>query len=304
MNPTGDVVVRAAGLSKRYGNVTALDQLDFELRAGEVYGFLGPNGAGKTTTVKLLLGLVRPTAGTIELFGRPLGDDLPGALRRVGAIVEQPAFYPYMSGRDNLRTLAIIDGLPRTRVEAVLEDVGLAEAAGRKFGGYSVGMKQRLGIASTLLRDPDLIVLDEPTSGLDPAGQREVRDLLPRLADEGRAVLISSHVMPEVQQICTRVGILKAGRLLAQGDVATLLHDGGSIDLRVPDNAAALAVLGNIPWVRACAEVDGRIVVDAAPDRSGELNRALALAGIFAMEIHPGERSLEAYYLDVIGEAA
>ncbi len=292
-------VVRTRGLTKRYGAVTALQGLDLDLRAGEVFGFLGPNGAGKTTTVKLLLGLVQPTEGTVELFGKPLEADLSGAMRRVGAIVEQPAFYPYLSGRDNLRVLAIADGLPRERVEAVLGEVELAGAAHRKYSTYSVGMKQRLGIASTLLRDPQLILLDEPTSGLDPEGQQEVRALIPRLASEGRTIFLSSHTLPEVQQICDRIAILKEGRVVASGEVAALLQGGGSVELRVTDLASARAVLEGLEWVRGIGERDDYLVVQADPVHSSELNRALAGAGIFASEIRPDERTLESYYLEV-----
>ena len=205
------VVASAHGLTKRYENRFAVRDVDLELQAGEVFGFLGPNGAGKTTTIKCLLGLIQPTSGEVRLFGEPLRGNLPRLLRRVGAIVEAPAFYPYLSGRDNLRSLAMIDGLPRARVEEALRTVDLLDAANRPFSTYSLGMKQRLGIAATLLRDPLLIVLDEPTSGLDPAGQLEVRELIPRLAREGRTIFISSHQMHELQQICDRVAILKLG---------------------------------------------------------------------------------------------
>lgn len=295
-------VVRTRGLTKYYGSIAALRNLALELYPGEVFGLLGPNGAGKTTTVKLLLGLLRPTAGEIYLFGQPLAGNLPHLLRQVGAIVEAPAFYPYLSGRENLRLLAMMDGLPLSRVDLALEQVDLREAAGRKFGAYSLGMKQRLGIAATLLRDPRLIILDEPTSGLDPAGQHEVRALIPRLAGEGRTVFLSSHLLYEVQQVCDRVGILKAGELLAIGPVTSLLRPGGAIEVRVPNVAAAQEVLRRLPWVTSLTEMNGYLVVGAPPERSAEVNAALAGAGIFASEIRPRERTLEAFFLEVTGE--
>ncbi len=182
----GETVLRTVGLGKRFGPVIAVDGLDLEVRAGEVFGFLGPNGSGKSTTVGMILGLIAPSAGRVELFGREVGQDRAAVTRRVGAIIETPAFYPYLSGRDNLRALALMTGgVPAGRIDALLDQVGLTERAGSKFKTYSLGMKQRLGIASTLLTDPALVILDEPTNGLDPAGQREIRDVIPRAGGRG-----------------------------------------------------------------------------------------------------------------------
>ena len=225
MSPLTDeppgAVVEVRELTKRYGNgVVAVDQVSLGVRRGEVYGFLGPNGAGKTTTLRVLLGLVAPSAGHVRVLGRPPGD--PAALARIGSLVEGPAFYPYLSGRDNLRVLTRYAGVPERRVPEVLRTVDLADRGGDRFGTYSLGMKQRLGVAAALLKDPALVVLDEPTNGLDPAGMRDMRRLVRRLGAEGRTVLLSSHLLGEVQQVCDRVGIISGGRLIAESTVAEL----------------------------------------------------------------------------------
>lgn len=304
--PHAEIVARASRLTKRFGNVTAVHDLTIEVRAGEVYGFLGPNGAGKSTTIKLLLGLIAPTTGDVRLFGKPLQGNLPALLRRVGAIIEEPALYPYLSGRDNLRALATIDGIDDARVDVALATVDLTHDAGRRYQTYSLGMKQRLGIAATLIRDPLLIFLDEPTRGLDPAGQIEMRELFPRLAREGRTIFVSSHLMHELQHICDRVAILRRGELVAEGTVESLLRGArGTIDLVVPVTEAvpAEALLRTLEWVDAVDRDGERISVTAAASRSTDVNRLLAGAGIFASEIHPREQSLEEFFLDVTGDA-
>ena len=295
-------VVETRGLTKRYGELYALRDLDLALRPGEVFGFLGPNGSGKTTTVKLLLGLIRPTSGDVRLFGEPADGNRERLLRRVGAIVEAPAFYPYLSGRQNLHVLARLDDLPALRVDAVLEQVSLGAAADRKFDGYSIGMKQRLGIAAALLRDPQLVLLDEPTSGLDPAGQREIRALIPRMAEGGCTVFISSHMMHEVQETCDRVGILKAGELQSVGPVSQLLGDSGLIEVRVTEPERALVVLRNLTWVESVEQRDGLLSVAAPVERSADINRALAEAGLYAAEIRRREQSLEEFFLEVTSD--
>ncbi len=214
-------------LTKRYGEVVAVQDLDLSVRAGEVYGFLGPNGAGKTTTLRMLLGLVRPTSGRVLLHGRP-----PGDLSGVGALIEGPAFYPYLSGRDNLRVLARYAGVDDRRIDVVLDLVDLADRAKHKFATYSLGMKQRLGVAAALLKDPQLLILDEPTNGLDPAGMADMRTLIRRLGAAGSTVLISSHLLGEVEQICDRVGIIARGALVAENTVAELRSERRAADLR------------------------------------------------------------------------
>ncbi len=303
----GTTILRTAGLTKRFGRLTAVDGLDLEVRAGEVLGFLGPNGSGKSTTVGMVLGLVEPTAGRVELFGRDLAADPDAVRRRVGAIIETPAFYPYLSGRDNLRALArAAGGVPPGRIDALLRQVGLASRAGSRYKTYSLGMKQRLGIASTLLTDPDLVILDEPTNGLDPAGQREVRELIPLLAREGRGVLLASHLLHEVEQVCDRVAIIRGGKLLQAGTVADLvrgLGGGASFEIALPGSAGdqerAVGILRTLPFVEQVAADDGRLTVVAPEERGAEVNRALAEAGLYAAAIVPRRSSLEDVFLEL-----
>src|SRR3990170_7429111 len=213
-----DVVLRTVGLSKRYGRLLALQDMNLAVPRGRVYGFLGPNGAGKTTTIGVILGLLAGTGGHVELFGLDTRTHRPEALRRTGAILEGQAYYPLLSGRDNLRVWSAVTGnATAQRIDEVLELVGLAGRARDKVRTFSQGMKQRLGLASALLHDPELLVLDEPTNGLDPAGMREFRDLIRELARKGKTVFVSSHLLGEVQQTCDDVGTLKGGRLLAEG---------------------------------------------------------------------------------------
>ncbi len=248
---TGEVILRLKGLTKHFGTLVAVKDLNLELRRGEVFGFLGPNGAGKSTTVGMILGLVEPTSGTVEIFGQPLVSDRWAALRRVGAIIEGPAFSPYLSGRDNLVLLArAIGGIPAGKINEVLERVNLLDRAGDRYDHYSMGMKQRLGIASTLLREPELIILDEPTSGLDPAGTKEVRDLIPKLAHEGRTVFLCSHILHEVELVCQRVAIIKQGTMLANAPIDELTTKGQVLRIRVEEPPRAASILKNLPWIK------------------------------------------------------
>src|SRR5262249_41903441 len=284
----------------RFGTITAVDGLNLEVRAGEVLGFLGPNGSGKSTTAGMILDLIRPTAGHVELFGRRMVPGQTGSLRQVGAVIESPAFYPYLSARDNLRTIGLAaGGVPEERIERLLHQVGLGERAHSPFKTYSLGMKQRLGIASTLLTDPMLVILDEPTNGLDPAGQREVRDLIPQLAREGRAVLLASHLLHEVEQICERVAIIRRGRLIESGRVIDLLRRDSCLELEVPAPADAARALAEaaLPFVQKVSLEDGRVMVVAPPERGAEVNRALAERGIYAAALVPRTSSLEDLFL-------
>src|SRR2546430_1579710 len=209
-------IVETRGLTKRYGNgVLAVDRLDLQVRHGEVYGFLGPNGAGKTTTLRMLVGLIRPTSGSAMVAGAPPG--APAGLGRIGSLVESPGFYPYLSGRDNLRYIARMCGRPDSRADTALDEVGLLDKAHHKFATYSMGMKQRLGVAAALLKEPELLVLDEPSNGLDPEGMVEMRAMIRGLAQRERSVLLSSHLLNEVEHICERVGVIRHGRLIAEG---------------------------------------------------------------------------------------
>jgi len=282
-------------LTKRYGEVVAVQDLDLSVRAGEVYGFLGPNGAGKTTTLRMLLGLVRPTSGRVLLHGRP-----PGDLSGVGALIEGPAFYPYLSGRDNLRVLARYAGVDDRRIDVVLDLVDLTDRAKHKFATYSLGMKQRLGVAAALLKDPQLLILDEPTNGLDPAGMADMRTLIRRLGAAGSTVLISSHLLGEVEQICDRVGIVARGALVAENTVAELRSGAGLRISAAPlDNAAA--------WLRlllgpsAVTVADGALDVTVEPARAAEINESLVKAGIAVSGLRTRERDLEQVFLELTG---
>src|ERR1035437_2356399 len=245
-----DMILRTSGLSKRFGKLEAVKNLNLEVRRGDVLGFLGPNGAGKSTTVGMILNLVSPTSGSIELFGRDLSENPWAALRRIGAVIEEPAFYPYLSGWDNLEVLAkSIGDISRNKITEVLERVNLLERAKDQYGHYSMGMKQRLGIASTLLRDPELIILDEPTNGLDPAGTKEIRDLIPKLAHESRAIMLCSHLLHEVELVCSKVAIIKQGVVIVNAPIKELLSGGNVLQIKVDKIEAAKAILGTLPWV-------------------------------------------------------
>ncbi|HWO94249.1 MAG TPA: ABC transporter ATP-binding protein [Dehalococcoidia bacterium] len=304
-NSEHDVVLRVRGLVKRYGAITAVRDLDLDLYRGEVFGLLGPNGSGKSTTLGCVLGLIAPNHGRIEAFGFDLTRDRWEVLRRIGAIIETPALYGHLSGRDNLQALAIsVGGLPQGRIEELLDLVGLRERADDKFKTYSLGMKQRLGIASTLLTDPELIILDEPTNGLDPAGQREVRNLIPRLAAEGRTVLLASHLLHDVEQVCDRIAILRRGEVLAVGGVGELLRTERRfrISLSPAELAPAETILRSMAGIAAIEQRDTSLVVNAPSLTGRDVNRALSEAGIFAEELRSEGASLEDYFLELTTE--
>ena len=289
-------IVSTQRLTKTFGPRTAVDAVDLTVRRGEVYGFLGPNGAGKTTTLRMLLGLVRPSSGRATVHGLPPGD--PVAVARTGSLVEGPGFYPYLSGRENLRVLARYRGLGDREVDRVLERVDLAERGGDRFKTYSLGMKQRLGVAAALLGEPDLLVLDEPTNGLDPAGMADMRALLVDVAAGGQTVLLSSHLLAEVQEICDRVGIISGGRLLVESTV-TDLRGATGIRLVAEPLDRALAVAMTVAGDDA-VEVDGAALRVSGPAaQAPELARALVGAGVDITELTPVERSLEDVFFDL-----
>ena len=305
MPDAADVVLRTTGLSKRYGRLAAVQDVNLEVHRGRVYGFLGPNGAGKTTTIGIILGLLAPTDGRVELFGLDTRTRLSEALRRTGAILEGQAYYPLLSARDNLRVWsALPEGVPAKRIDEVLDLVGLLGRSGDRVRTYSQGMKQRLLLAAALLHDPELLILDEPTNGLDPAGMREFRDLIKELAKAGKTVFVSSHLLGEVEQMCDDVGIVKAGRLLTQGSVATLVRGSEKLVLRVTDNDRAQQVLGMLDWVaKVERDEDGRLIVEAPSERAADLSRALAEHQIYLSELRPSEGSLEDFFLEVTGQS-
>jgi len=293
-------VVETNRLTKRYGAiVTAVDNLDLNVYRGEVYGFLGPNGAGKTTTLRMLLGLIRPTMGSAKVMGAEPGT--PASLTKVGAIVETPAFYPYLSGYDNLSLLARYCEVPTSRVDACLAQVELTPRARHKFSTYSLGMKQRLGIAAALLKEPDLLILDEPTNGLDPQGMADVRNLIIELGKGQRTVLISSHLLGEVEVMCTRIGVIKKGKIVAEGTIdelrgaATLTVRGTPVDL-------ANTVLVKDAGVENVTSLgDGAFSLKVDLQRTAEINQHLVQAGVAVTELHADERSLEDIFMELTG---
>ncbi|HLG78489.1 MAG TPA: ATP-binding cassette domain-containing protein [Ktedonobacteraceae bacterium] len=320
--PDDTTVISTNRLTKAFGSLVAVNDLNLQVMRGDVFGFLGPNGSGKTTTIRMLLGLIRPTAGRAVLFGMDNAYQLPLILQRIGAIVETPIFYPYLSGIDNLRVIAVNSGMVAgpandRRLAEVLELVDLHTYGKLAYRKYSLGMKQRLGIAAALLNDPELVMLDEPTNGLDPSGVIEIRRLILRLASLGKTVFLSSHILSEVQQVCNRVAFLRKGNLIKQGMVSELLHDKEQIEIRMPQaeqTQQALNVLRQIQqrgadWMSDVNIEQNRnnlpiVVIDAPTTRSSEVNRLLAQQNLFAAELHPREGTLEDIFLEVVGDPA
>jgi ABC-type multidrug transport system ATPase subunit len=288
-------------LSKHYGRLVALDRLNLTVRPGEVYGLIGPNGAGKTTFLRLVLGLARPTAGGVRILGEHAGT--PAGLARIGSVVEMPAFYPYLSGSDNLRVLAAYAGVKTDRIGPALERVGLAERGRDKVSGYSLGMRQRLGLAAAYLKDPELYLLDEPTNGLDPHGIAAMRDVIRELAQTGKTVLLSSHLLAEVEQVCDRIGIIHHGKLLLEETVGEV-RGSGRLLVRATPLAEAGAIAQRLSSVERVEQVDGALRIDIDPARAAELNRELVSAGIEVSELRSVARTLEEVFLQLTGEPA
>jgi ABC-2 type transport system ATP-binding protein len=294
------IVIETTNLSKRYGKrIVAVDGLNLTIRKGEIYGFLGPNGAGKTTTLRMLLGLVHPTSGAGKVLGKPLGTQ--AGLARVGALVESPTFYPYLSGWRNLRILAYYAGVPSSRVAVVLDQMELTRRAGDTFKTYSLGMKQRLGVAAALLKDPDVLILDEPTNGLDPQGMTEMRALIRVLGHGGRTVLLSSHLLGEVEQICDRVGVISHGRLIAEGTVAALRGQ-AQLLVRADPLEQAQRLAEQLYGAERVQVMDGALVLATDPAQAAELAHVLVTAGVALSELRPVKRSLEATFMELTGE--
>ena len=293
------LAVETRSLTKRYATgVLAVSDLNLQVRSGEVYGFLGPNGAGKTTTLRMLSGLLLPTSGTALVAGAAPGT--PASLMRMGAMVETPAFYPYLSGRDNLRVMARYAGAPLARIEPALEQVDLKDRARFKFKTYSTGMKQRLGVAAALLKEPQLLILDEPTSGLDPQGTVEMRALIKQLRSGGRTVLLSSHLLNEVEITCDRVGVITGGKLVAEGTVDELRARGGqALLIRAAPLDQARRLLESIVGAGAVEERAGMLAVTAGPSQAASLNRRLVADGVDVSELRVSEQSLEDVFLQL-----
>lgn len=293
-------VLELRGLTKRYGTLTAVSSVDLTVSAGEILGLLGPNGSGKSTTLNLVMGFIKPTAGEVFIHGHSLRTAARDALEDVGGLVEGSAFYPYLSGRLNLEMIARLRGLPAGRVEEALELVDLTRAAHRPFGDYSQGMRQRLGVAAALMHQPRLVVLDEPTSGLDPAGTREMRALLPRIASEGTTVVLASHLLTEVEQVCTRVAIMQAGAVIASGTVESLTGQRPRWRVRVTpaERARAIEVLRGVTGTGAVESGEDDLLIDTVAGGAA-LNRALVDAGVVASEIEHVVPTLESIFIEL-----
>ena len=295
-------VLETHSLSKSYGSRQAVKSLDLSVGQGEIFGFLGPNGAGKTTTIRMALGLIRPSGGTVEVLGQDVTRHRRQVLPRVGALVESPALYLYMSGRDNLKAVGdVLGGVPSSRIDAVLETVGLADRQRDRVKSYSLGMKQRLGLGIALLNDPDLLILDEPANGLDPAGVVEMRDLLRALASQGKTIFISSHVLSEVQQICGRVAIINLGELVKVATVEELVTSHGEFTVVVEDVSAVLDLIQRQDWGRTSRIVEGTIVCASPTGRGRDLTRFLVGAGHWPDAIGERHQDLEDIFLSLTG---
>jgi ABC-2 type transport system ATP-binding protein len=294
--------LRAIALSKAYGKRLAVDHLDLQVDRGELFGFLGPNGAGKTTTIRMALGLIAPTNGSVEILGVEVRRNRAKVLPRVGALVESPALYGYLSGRNNLRAFGdLLGGVGEKRIDEVLEIVSLKGRDKDKVKTYSMGMKQRLGLAVALLNNPDLLILDEPANGLDPAGIVEMRDLLRGLAADGKTVFISSHVLTEVQQICTRVAIINHGKLVRLAPVAELLDAPGEFAIQVDAPDALVSALRLQPWGQEARVEDGLVIARAPEGRGRNLIAFLVQNGHNPDSVSERQRDLEDIFLSLTG---
>jgi ABC-2 type transport system ATP-binding protein len=307
-------IITTTRLTKKFGNLVAVNNLHLEVQRGDVFGFLGPNGSGKTTTIRMLLGLLQPTTGTVHIFGRDTATHLAEILPRIGAIIEAPVYYSYLSGLDNLHVIAMNSGLrggtaTNRRIAEILEMVDLTSQAKDAVRKYSLGMKQRLAIGMALLTDPELILLDEPTNGLDPMGVHEMRGLISRLAAAGKTVVLSSHILHEVQQVCNRVAILQKGRMVRQGEVRRLLQQGERLLVRMNTPEEAQYALGCLQsgrergaeWITQVSNEHGaEISIDAPVTRASEIVALLAQQQLYLAEIRPQESSLEEVFMELV----
>ncbi len=295
--------IQTFDLTKRYGtrgakSVLAVDRISFVVERGQVFGFLGPNGSGKTTTIGMLLGTVAPTGGSFSLCGATGRGALMAARKGVGATLEKPNFYPHMNGRDNLLVAAAVKGVGRRRIDECLELVGLSGRAGHRFKTYSLGMKQRLALAATMLSDPELIVLDEPTNGLDPLGIREIREIIRRLAGRGKTIFLSSHLLAEVERTCSHVAIIRQGRIVASGPVDEVVGRAGALTLRAEDLDALARALEDCPDATSIRRTEDGVVAVLSDGSPARLTRYLAERGIYLSHLAPYRPSLEDAFID------
>ncbi|MTI83254.1 MAG: ABC transporter ATP-binding protein [Firmicutes bacterium] len=295
-------VIEINNLHKSFGQTTVVDGISFNVQAGDVFGFLGPNGAGKTTTIRMMLGLVYPDSGTIKINEHDMEKDFLNAISQVGAMVETPKFYPYLTGYQNLSLIANLHPTVQTsRIDEVLDMVSLSSRARDRVGTYSLGMKQRLGIARALLNRPDIVFLDEPTNGLDPQGIREIREMISRLAlEQDITFFISTHLLHEVEQVCSKVAILNKGQLIARGSVKELLgQDNEMVKVRTTDTAKALEILKGIEYIRSVKPSPGGLEIELEKDRSAALNQLLVSGGVQVDYLMPQNQSLEQFFIEL-----
>lgn len=295
-------VIETSGLTKRFGETLAVDRLSLTVERGQTFGFLGPNGSGKTTTIGMLTGILRPTAGTYRLFGTGPGEGLDRVRRRVGATLEQPNFYPYLSGRQNLALVAEVKGAEGREVDEALDRVGLARRKDDKFKAYSLGMKQRLALAGTMLGEPDLIILDEPANGLDPEGMREIRRIIQRLGEGGTTIFLSSHLLWEVERTCTHVAVLDRGAVVRSGRVEDVIGGGPVAALGAEDPDRLLEAARDYPGAAAARREGDRVFVELEEDEDlASLNRWMADRGVHLSHLSRERRSLEEAFLELTG---
>jgi ABC-type multidrug transport system ATPase subunit len=288
------------GLTKRYGKTLAVDDVTFAVQAGQIFGFLGPNGSGKTTTIGMIFDVINPTAGTISVLGRSNREAL--AERRLGGTLEQPNLYPYMTGHDNLRIVAAVKGLDKKHIEPALKAVDLLDAAHRVVNGYSLGMKQRLGLAAAMLGEPEFLIFDEPTNGLDPDGMREIRELILSLARAGRTVFLSTHLLDEVEKICTHVAILNRGRLQRAGKVTDFTSGSASLRLRAEDLTQLLNAVSQFEFAKNVRTSENAVCLDLTSGNPASLNRYLTERGIYLNELSSQRERLEQAFLSLTEE--
>ena len=296
-----EAVIRTHRLTKRYGDVVAVSELSLQVHRGEIFGFLGPNGSGKTTTIGLLLGLLQPGEGSAEILGYDVREDR-SVLKRVGAMTETAAFYPFLSGYDNLKVLALMSNVSPARIWEVLELVGLKGRARSRFRTYSLGMRQRLGIAAALLSDPEILLLDEPTIGLDPGGMKEVRDLIAGLGRQGKTIFFCSHLLNEVEQLCSKVAIIRKGKVLAEGKISDLLHTGKFVEIVIENPSRAFEVLKSVDWILNLQAGEKSITLQSRDRDPSEVLRLLAGHAIYPSALIPKSSTLEDFFLEITRE--
>lgn len=293
-----EVILQTSGLTKAYGKRLAVNNLNLEVIRGEVFGFLGPNGAGKTTTIRMLLNLIKPTSGEVHLFGEPLQNNTQRLLPRVGALIEQPAFQSYLSGRDNLIAVGgYTGGVSLERVDEILNIIGLGERGRDYYSTYSLGMRQRLGVGAALLTDPELMILDEPGNGLDPAGIVEMRELMRKLAQAGKTIFVSSHILAEIRQVCTRIGIIRGGQLIAIGGVEDLMRSTSRWEIEAPNPEKVCQLLAKVPILRSISIEQGLVVINAPTVRGRDIIYYLTQNGVWPESVKRSEEDLEHIFL-------